>query len=53
MDEVPGVAAGIYSVSEAIAAKEGVAQAIGNLVSTIQDINDTFSRRQDVILQAS
>ena len=53
MDEVPGVAAGIYKVSEAIAAKEGVAAAIADLVSTIQDINDTFSRRQDVILQAS
>jgi len=53
MDEVPRVAAGIYNVSEAIAAKEGVAEAIANLVSTIQGINDTFSRRQDVILQAS
>ena len=53
MDEVPRVAAGIYNVSEAITAKEGVAEAIANLVSTIQGINDTFSRRQDVILQAS
>jgi hypothetical protein len=53
MDEVPNVAAGINSVSEAIIAKEAVAEAIGNLVSTIQGINDTFSKRQDVILQAS
>ncbi len=53
MDEVPNVAAGIYKVSEAIAAKEGLAEATANLVNTIQGINDTFSRRQDVILQAS
>jgi hypothetical protein len=53
MDEVPRVAAGINSVSQAIAAKEGLAEVIANLVSTIQGINDTFSRRQDVILQAS
>ena len=53
MDDVPRVAAGIYNVSEAIKAKEGTAEAIANLVSTIQGINDTFNRRQDVILQAS
>ena len=53
MDDVPRVAAGINNVSEAIAAKEGLAEAIANLVSTIQGINDTFSKRQDVILQAS
>ena len=53
MDEVPRVAAGINSVSEALAAKEGTAEAISDLVSTIQSVNDTFSRRQDVILQAS
>ncbi len=53
MDEVPRVAAGINNVSQAIAAKEGLAEAIANLVSTIQGINDTFSKRQDVILQAS
>jgi len=52
MDEVPNVAAGIYKVSEALAAKEGLAEAIADLVSTIQGINDTFSKRQDVILQA-
>jgi hypothetical protein len=53
MDEVPNVTAGINQVSEALAAKEGVAETIVNLVSTIQGINDTFSKRQDVILQAS
>jgi len=53
MDEVPKVTAGINSVSEAIAAKEGTAEAITDLVSTIQSVNDTFSKRQDVILQAS
>ena len=53
MGEVPRVAAGINSVSEALAAKEGTAEAITDLVSTIQSVNDTFSKRQDVILQAS
>ena len=53
MDEVAGIATGIGKVSEAVAAKEGLAAAIADLVSTIQGINDTFSRRQDVILQAS
>ncbi len=53
MDEVPNVAAGINQVSEALAAKEGVAETIADLVSTIQGVNDTFSKRQDVILQAS
>ena len=53
MDEVPKVTAGINKVSEAIAAKEGMAEAVANLVSTIQSVNDTFSKRQDVILQAS
>ena len=53
MDDVPRIAAGINSVSEALAAKEGTAEAITDLVSTIQSVNDTFSKRQDVILQAS
>jgi hypothetical protein len=53
MDEVPRVAEGINNVSEAIVAKEGVAEAIADLMSTIQGVNDTFSKRQDVILQAS
>jgi hypothetical protein len=53
MDEVPKVADGINKVSEAILAKQGVAEAIADLVSTIQGMNDAFSKRQDVILQAS
>ena len=52
MDEVPRVAAGINSVSQAIAAKEGVAEAIADLVSIIQGVNNTFNKRQDVILGA-
>jgi hypothetical protein len=52
MDEVSKVAAGINQVSEAIRAKESVAEVIADLVSTIQGVNDTFSKRQDVILQA-
>jgi hypothetical protein len=53
MDEVPKIAAGIQAISEAIADKENPAETIANLAETIQGINDTFSRRQDVILQAS
>ncbi len=52
-DEVSKVAAGINEVSEAIAANEGAAEAIADLVNTVQGVNDTFSKRQDVILQAS
>jgi hypothetical protein len=52
MGEVSKVAAGINQVSEAIRAKESVAEVIADLVSTIQGVNDTFSKRQDVILQA-
>ena len=52
LDEVPRVAAGINSVSQAIAAKEGVAEAIADLVSIIQGVNNTFNKRQDVILGA-
>jgi len=53
MDEVSKIAAGIEKVSEAIVAKEGVAEAIAELASTIQGLNETFNKRQDVILQAS
>jgi hypothetical protein len=52
MGEVSKVAAGINQVSEAVRAKESVAEVIADLVSTIQGVNDTFSKRQDVILQA-
>jgi hypothetical protein len=53
LDEVPKVAEAINKVSAAISAKEGVAEAIADLVSTIQGVNETFNKRQDVILQAS
>ena len=53
MDEVPNVADGISKVSEAIVAKQGMAEAIANLVNTVQGVNDAFSKRQDVILRAS
>jgi hypothetical protein len=53
MDEVPKVADGINKVSGTIVAQEGVAEAIADLVSTIQGVNDAFTKRQDVILQAS
>ena len=53
LDEVPKVADAINKVSAAVSAKEGVAEAIADLVSTIQGVNETFNKRQDVILQAS
>jgi len=53
LDEVPKVADAINKVSTAISAKEGVAEAVADLVSTIQGVNETFNKRQDVILQAS
>lgn len=53
VDEVPKVADAINKASEAIVAKEGAVEAIADLVNTIQGVNDTFSKRQDVILQAS
>jgi len=52
LDEVPKVEAAINRVSEAITAREGVAEAIADLVSTIHNANETFNKRQDVILQA-
>jgi hypothetical protein len=53
LDEVPKVAAAINRVSAAITAKEGVAEAIVDLVNTINGVNEVFNKRQDVILQAS
>jgi len=53
LDEVPKVADAINKVSTAISAKEGVVEAVADLVSTIQGVNETFNKRQDVILQAS
>jgi len=53
LDEVPKVEAAINRVSEAITAREGVAEAIAELVSIIHGVNETFNKRQDVILQAA
>lgn len=51
LDEVPKVDATINRLAEAIMAKEGVSEAIADLVSTIHGVNEMFSKRQDVILQ--
>lgn len=53
LDEVPKVAAAINKVSVAINTREEVAEAIADLVSTIQGVNEVFNKRQDVLLQAS
>jgi len=53
LNEVPKVAEGIDRVATAIAAREGMAEAIADLVATVRKIGETLHQRQDVMLQAS
>jgi len=53
LSEVPKVAEGIDKVATAIAAKEGMAEAIAELAATVRRIGETLHQRQDVMLQAS
>jgi hypothetical protein len=52
MAEVDKLAAAIDKVSSALSAEEGQSEAINELVAKLQSINDTFGRREEVILQA-
>ena len=52
VEQVSNVEAAIERVASALAAQEGLAEAIGDLTAVVRDINDLFSRRQDVILEA-
>jgi len=52
VEQVGNVEAAIGRVGSAIVAQEGVAEAIAGLTTVVRDINDLFTRRQDVILQA-
>jgi hypothetical protein len=50
--QVSSVEAAIERVGSALDAQEGVAEAIAAVTSVVRDINDLFTKRQDVILQA-
>jgi len=52
VEQVGNVEAAVGRVGSAIVAQEGVAEAIAGLTTVVRDINDLFTRRQDVILQA-
>jgi hypothetical protein len=50
---VDEVAADVDQVSSAITAKEGVGEAISELVSTVSEANMAFGHREEAILQAA
>jgi hypothetical protein len=52
MGHISDVEAALDRIRSSLAAKEGVAEAITDLTSVVRDINDLFTRRQDVIMQA-
>ncbi len=52
LDYVEDVATDVDDVSSAITAKEGVGIAIAELVLTLEEANQTFGHRHEVILQA-
>ncbi len=52
LEGVPRLEASLSQLSEAIMAKEGVAQAISDLVALTGELNDTWAKREDVITGA-
>ena len=52
LDFVGEVASDVDQVSSAITAKEGIGEAIANLVDTVDQANLTFGHREEAILQA-
>ncbi len=52
LESVPRLEAGIATLANAIMAKEGVPQAISDLVALTGELNDTWARREDVITGA-
>jgi hypothetical protein len=52
LDFVEEIAAGVDQVSSAIAAREGVGEAIADLVSVAEEANRTFGHREEAILQS-
>jgi hypothetical protein len=53
LDSVDEIAEEVDQVSSAIAVKEGIGEAITDLVGTVEGANRTFGRRGEAILQAS
>jgi hypothetical protein len=53
LDFVDEIAEEVDHVSSAITAKEGIGEAIVDLVATVEGANRTFGQREDAILQAS
>ena len=52
LEGVPRLEASISNLSSAIMAKEGVPQAIADLVALTGELNDTWAKREDVITGA-
>jgi len=53
LDFVDEIASDVDQVSSAIAAREGVDEAVEDLVGVVAEANQTFSHRQEAILQAA
>ena len=52
LEGVPRLEASISQLSSAIVAKEGVPQAISDLVALTGELNDTWAKREDVVTGA-
>jgi hypothetical protein len=52
LDFVNDIAADTDRVASAITVKEGISEALGDLVNTVDEANRTFGRRGEAILQA-
>jgi hypothetical protein len=52
VEQVGNVEAALERIRSALAAQAGVAEAITDLTTVVRDINDLFTKRQDVILQS-
>lgn len=52
LDFVDEIAAGVDQVSSAIAAREGIGEAITDLLSVAEEANQTFGHREEAILQS-
>jgi len=51
LEQVDQIKAGIDKLAQAISTREGVAEVINELIAAADSLNETFHRRQDVILQ--
>jgi hypothetical protein len=53
LDYVDDVASDVDHVASAIAAREGISEALNELVETVNQANQTFGHREEAILQAA